>query len=434
MEHNQRILILPSWYPPDGGYFFKEHSEAILSLGWDVDVLVNRVVGVRKLIQAGLGALRGSRILSENGLRVMRAVYLKIPGAEKKNIRRWSQLTLKHFSRYEKRFGPPSLILCHSVTWAGYAASLIREKSGVPYIVVEHRSFFVFSTPEARAMVKDFYLPFFEKAYRDAAMVVPVSESLTGGLKELMPWIGEKIRVIPNMIREDMFLPPDKPRTAPSGTPEPGVAASGIAASAAAEPGANASGIAASGAAASAAAEPFVFFWAGRLEHVKGVDVLVEAVRSLKEKATKDFTVRLAGKGSLRAALEEQVRQAGVSDLVVFLGRISREEIQREMQGANCFVLPSRYEAFGAVLIEAMATGLPVIATRSGGPDHIVNRECGILVDADDPASLCKAMEQLLAHYETYSQDLIRNRCMERFGHKTVLKQYDQLFRQILDQ
>ncbi len=57
--------------------------------------------------------------------------------------------------------------------------------------------------------------------------------------------------------------------------------------------------------------------------------------------------------------------------------------MQKEMQEANCFVLPTRYEAFGAVLIEAMATGLPVIATRSGGPDHIVTEENGLLIDPE---------------------------------------------------
>jgi hypothetical protein len=47
MSSQGRILILPSWYPPDGGYFFKEHSEAIAGMGWQTDVLVNRVLGVR---------------------------------------------------------------------------------------------------------------------------------------------------------------------------------------------------------------------------------------------------------------------------------------------------------------------------------------------------------------------------------------------------
>ncbi len=259
MEKQPRILIIPSWYPPDGGYFFKEHSESISAMGYKVDVLVSRVVGVRKLLQLGVSALKGFRVKDENGLRVIRSVYLKIPGSEKQNIRGWSRKVVKLYKRYQKQFGKPDLILAHSVTWAGYASSLIHKQYGIPYLVVEHRSFFVWSTPEARKMVKPFHLPFFEEAFRNCAALVPVSGSLMSGLGKMMPWVEGKATMIPNMIREDMFLPPAKPRDT----------------------------------------EPFVFFWAGRLEHVKGIDILLEAVHMLKQKISAGFRVRLAGKGSL---------------------------------------------------------------------------------------------------------------------------------------
>lgn len=392
MAASRRILVIPSWYPPDGGYFFKEHSEALHESGWEVDVLVNRVVGLRKLVRTGAGSLRGYRVSDERGLRVIRSVFLKIPGSERLNIRRWSRKTMKLFTRYQKSFGKPGLILTHSVTWAGYAASLIGEKYGVPYVVVEHRSFFVWSTPEARRIVKPYHLPFFEEAYRNCQALVPVSDSLMTGLKALMPWVIEKAIVIPNMIREDMFLPPDGTRDT----------------------------------------DPFVFFWAGRLEHVKGIDLLLEAVQVLRQRTTTLFVVRLAGKGSLRTELEQQAEAIGISDFVEFLGRISREEMQQEMQGANCFVLPTRYEAFGAVLIEAMASGLPVIATRSGGPDSIVIPETGLLTDTENPDQLADAMDRMMERYSEYDQEKIRDHAIRKFGQKSVMVQYRQLFLKIL--
>ncbi|MEN8157386.1 MAG: glycosyltransferase [Bacteroidota bacterium] len=392
MENGQRILIIPSWYPPDGGYFFKEHSEAISEKGWTVDVLVIRVVGIRKLIQAGVRALRKTRIHEENGLRVLRSVFIKAPGSEKLNIRRWSRQTRRLYGQYEKRFGKPDLILAHSVTWAGYAASLIREEYGIPYLVVEHRSFFVWSTERARNLVKPYHLPFFEQAYRGCEKLVLVSGSLMTGLKTLMPWIEEKTMVIPNMIREDMFLPPDAPRKP----------------------------------------DPFIFIWAGRFEHVKGIDLLLHAVKALQENIGKPFRVRLAGKGSLRAELEQQAEDLGVSGLVKFLGRITRDEMQQEMHDANCFVLPTRYEAFGAVLIEAMAAGLPVIATRSGGPDTIVTAESGLLIDTENAAQLAGAMEQMITSYDTYSQEGIRAGTIEQYGQASVMQQYHELFLHLL--
>lgn len=389
-----RILIIPSWYPPDGGYFFREHSESIAGLGYEVDVLVSRVIGARKFLNLGVSALQPFRVKQENGLRVIRSVYLKIPGSEKQNIRGWSRKVAKLFKRYQKQFGKPDLILAHSVTWAGYASSLIQKQYGIPYLVVEHRSFFVYSTPEARKMVKPFHLPFFEEAFRNCAALVPVSGSLMSGLTTLMPWVEDRAIMIPNMIREDMFLPPEKAR----GT------------------------------------EPFVFFWAGRLEHVKGIDILLDAVRILKQKGNLGFRVRLAGRGSLRAGLEAQAEKLALESEVEFLGRISREEMQEEMQKANCFVLPTRYEAFGVVLIEAMASGLPVIATRSGGPDTIVTEENGILVDPENAGQLAMAMEEMTGKYKDFSASKIRSGTLELYGQSAVMKRYDELFQQILQQ
>ena len=194
------------------------------------------------------------------------------------------------------------------------------------------------------------------------------------------------------MIRKDLFLPPSGPRKK----------------------------------------DPFVFLWAGRLEHVKGVDLLLEAVKSLRERTDKEFMLRLAGKGSKRDALERQAASLGLSDRISFLGRISRKEILMEMQGANCFILPSRYEAFGVVLIEAMATGLPVIATRSGGPDFIVNTENGLLIEPGNANELTKAMEMMMENISSYSSGDIRNQILLRFGDEAVMELYRQLFLQLL--
>ena len=194
--------------------------------------------------------------------------------------------------------------------------------------------------------------------------------------------------VIPNMIREDLFLPPYAPRKM----------------------------------------DPFVFLWAGRLEYVKGVDLLLEAVKSLREKTDRKFTLRLAGRGSLREELEQKASDLGLEDRVHFLGRLSRKEMLVEMQGANCFVLPSRYEAFGVVLIEAMATGLPVIATRSGGPDTIVDTENGLLTLPENAGELTLAMQQIISNMDLYSSDEIRKQVLLRYGDAAVMEQYHQLF------
>jgi len=394
MKNKKRILVIPSWYPPDGGYFFKEHSEALMKTGWKVDVLVNRLVGIRKLIQVGLSALRRYRVEEESGLHVVRSSYLKVPGSEKYNIEGWARHIVWMYRKYEKQFGEPDLILAHSVTWAGFGAYLIKRERNIPYVIVEHRSFFVWSSDEARQMVKPFHLPLFELAFGHCDDLVLVSDSLRKGVEALVPSVRKRIKVIPNMIREDQFYLPSESRNR----------------------------------------DPFVFSWAGRLEHVKGVDLLLEAVKLLSDLTDRPFSVRLAGKGSLRSDLEQQAGALGVSDKVNFLGRLSREEMLTELQSANCFVLPTRYEAFGVVLIEAMATGLPVIATRSGGPDSIVTKENGILIERENAAELAWAMHQIMVRIEEYPEELIRSQTLHQYGDTSVMGQYNKLFCQLLEE
>jgi len=392
MEKEKRILVIPSWYPPDGGYFFREHSEAIEKMGWRTDLLVTRLVGIRKILGHGLSVLHRYSVREEGRLRVARSLYLKWPGSERRNIRGWARKTARMYGRYEKQYGKPDLVLAHSVTWAGYAAYLIGMEHDIPYLIVEHRSFLVWNTESARLMVKPFHIPFFNKAFTHCERLVLVSDSQRKGIEALVPSAVKRIVVIPNMIREDMFLLPEKPR----------------------------------------GGDPCKFLWAGRLEHVKGLDLLLEAVNLLAARSNRDFSVRLAGKGSLREELELRAEELGINGRVVFLGRLSRDEIQLEMQAADCFVLPSRFEAFGVALIEAMATGLPVIATRSGGPDTLVSRETGLLVDCEDVEGLAGAMEEVMDHVADYHGGKIRTLTLSRFGESGVMNQYNRLFHQLI--
>jgi glycosyltransferase involved in cell wall biosynthesis len=392
MSKSTKILVIPSWYPPDGGYFFKEHSESLSETGWEVDVLATRMIGMRKIIKEGPGIVKGFKKNSENGLTVYRSVFLKIPGNERTNINRRTNHILNKFEKYAFKEGLPDLIIAHSVTWAGYAAYLIHREFNIPYCIIEHRSYFVWRSEEARKLIKPYYLPYFEKAYRNCAKLVLVSESQLTGLKTLFNWIEEKIQVIPNMIRENMFLPPDVTRST----------------------------------------DPFIFIWAGRLEWVKGVDILLKAVRELKTKTEHRFSVRLAGRGSLSGDLMEMTREFEIEDVVHFLGRLSRTALQEEMQSANCFILPTRYEAFGVVLIEAMASGLPVIATRSGGPENIVTEESGLLIDTEDSCQLADAMLNMIMNHPSYNPEEIRSNVIQTYGHRIIMERYNQLIRELI--
>lgn len=121
------------------------------------------------------------------------------------------------------------------------------------------------------------------------------------------------------------------------------------------------------------------FAFMGRLVGWKAVDLLLEAMSlALREV---DFELDVLGDGGERVSLERQARELGFTDRVRFRGFLPQRECAGALASADAFVLPSLYECGGAVVLEAMAMGLPVIATRWGGPADYLDAETGILVE-----------------------------------------------------
>ncbi len=133
----------------------------------------------------------------------------------------------------------------------------------------------------------------------------------------------------------------------------------------------------------------------GRLAAVKGVPILLEALSALAPDYP-GLRLTLAGDGPDRAALEAQARELGLSDMVRFTGYAAQSEIAEMLACADIFVLPSFAEGVPVVLMEAMATGLPVIATQVGGVAELVRDGAGILVAPGDVDALAAAIADLL--------------------------------------
>ena len=103
--------------------------------------------------------------------------------------------------------------------------------------------------------------------------------------------------------------------------------------------------------------------------------------------------VALVGGGPLESKLKELASELGVADQAHFLGYCELEAVRALLQGCSFFVLPSRSEPFGIVILEAMAVGKAVVATRVGGiPEFVSDGENGILVEPDDPQALAEAL------------------------------------------
>lgn len=137
----------------------------------------------------------------------------------------------------------------------------------------------------------------------------------------------------------------------------------------------------------------------GRLIQAKGVDILIKAVKILKNKYSTNLKIAIVGDGPLKENLNNLAVELGVNGEVEFLG--VRKDIEELMVSSKIFVLPSRWEGLPMVILEAMSRGMSIIATGVGGiPEVIENGKEGILISPEDSEALAQAINDLFENKE----------------------------------
>jgi glycosyltransferase involved in cell wall biosynthesis len=162
---------------------------------------------------------------------------------------------------------------------------------------------------------------------------------------------------------------------------------------------------------------------------IKGVNYLLEALNKIKQKR-QDFFLHIVGDGPLRNEYELLNMKLGLNSIVKFHGRQSN--VEEFMRNCDFFVLPSFYETFGVVYIEAMSCGKPVIATNRGGPSEIVTKDVGILVPPKNVEVLQEAIEYMMNNYQAYSSEKIALYAQENFSHEAVGMILNKIYREAL--
>jgi glycogen synthase len=140
---------------------------------------------------------------------------------------------------------------------------------------------------------------------------------------------------------------------------------------------------------------PLVFSW-GRIQHEKGFQTLVEAAPILRS-AVPGIRIAIAGRGGYLHDLERRTHELGVADIVSFPGFVPDEELAAHLQAASCAVIPSLYEPFGIVALEALAAEAPLVAAATGGLAEVLGgTDAGLLHRAGDPGDLAHQVIRML--------------------------------------
>ena len=170
----------------------------------------------------------------------------------------------------------------------------------------------------------------------------------------------------------------------------------------------------------------------GNVRPPKAYDVLLRAARIAIDRSRRlHFVIAGDRANELGRQLEELSRDLGIEGHVTFLGL--RSDVSRILNSLDVFVLSSHTEGFSIACIEAMACGVPVIATRSGGPEQILEGEAGILVPTGDPESLALAIEQIMLSKDLVATMTTRamQRVQERYSLTRMLSSYEDLLERV---
>lgn len=348
MSDKRRLLVISHGFPPyyGGAEHVAGHlaAAAVSSGRWNVDVLTSDI---------------GGRLAPRDSWRGVTVV--RVPGRK----REWTNHTvsellyfqLSALRRYDLK--RPDWILAHFSLPRGEVARQIAAKFGVPYTVVLHGSDVPGYQNSRFRVAYALVRPWIRRIWRSADHVISVSNPLRE--LALCSWPEGKISVVHNGVDIERFRPDPAGKTWDN---EGRVVLTTVA----------------------------------QLIERKGIQHLIAALLNLPEPLNQLVYLRLCGVGDFEGELRRQVREAGLQDQVDFAGLVAYEEVPAFLRQSDVFVLPSLQEGLPLALLEAMASGLPVIATAVGGiPGVVRNGKNGLLVPVADSLAICNALVRLLA-------------------------------------
>lgn len=376
------VLILPSWYPLNNedlnGCFFREQVHALSRAGIQVGVIAPQFRSLRQGVKAITGSYDAEIWMDNNIPTYFKHGVFCFPKVPYLDLHRWVKAGLKLFERYIQEQGKPDVIHVHSLLLAGPLALEIHNKYNIPYCVTEHSSTF------ARGLVPNWQWDKLIRVAKSSCACFAVSQALASLLEKKLS--NTEWKVLPNLL-DNQFAQSK-----------------------------------------SIIKKKFQFCSVARLHENKGFDILLKAFAIVRQEKP-ELKLILGGDGPEKENLLKLAQTLNVEDAVTFTGALSRENVQLFMAESACFVLSSHVETFGVVVIEALSQGIPVIATKCGGPESIIVPADGILVEVANVNALAQAMKEVVENPELYDSDSIRQRCLERFSEKAFILRVEEIYK-----
>lgn len=371
-----KVLVIASWYPtpdnPLNGVFFQQRARALAQCGCAVSVASAEV---RLRLN---GRKPGLTVCREEGVTEYR--YLRrncTPFWEEGVAKQQISMIRKIYEQVCKDSGKPDVIHLESARCA-YAAVALSKKENIPLTYMEHYSGILNSKPGS----------FLDRTMKLAVETASHVFVLSSAMKRRLNPPEEKSSMLPNAVDFSEFS-----------VSEP--------------------------------AEPFTFGALAGLRKIKGFDILLRAFSKVHE-VFPDCRLVIGGDGGDKEELLALRKELGLDESVDFCGGIPTERRSEFFAGKSAFICSSLTETFSIVVIEAFASGLPVVATKCGGPEDLVNETNGYLVEKGSAAALAEGMIRMIGNRASFSSEDIRRRAYEKYSEEIVVKEQINSFRSLI--
>lgn len=370
-------LFITRGYPTEkyktNGIFEYDQAKALAKQGCKVVYAAIDVRSIRRWRKWGI------QREYKDGVHIY-AINIPLGRVPKKILRTFSFLGLKLlYKKIVKEKGVPDILHAH-FTGSAFSASKLKEITDIPLVITEH-----FSQINREEISEDLF-KIAKMAYNKADALIAVSPALA---KKIHINFGINPIYIPNIVDLYVFKYEDKEES-----------------------------------------EYFNFVSTGNLIETKRMDLTIEAFYRAFGNNPK-VTLTIFGQGPERKKLEDLISKYNLNSQVKLMGLCSREEIAEQFKKTDCFVLASQSETFGVAYIEALAVGVPVIATKCGGPEAFVNDDNGLMVDVNNIEQLIEAMKYMYNNIGKYDRKSIARKTVEEFSPESVadriIKQYDEV-------
>ena len=379
---------IPTEQYPTNGVFEFDQACALQEAGCQVVFLALDLRSARRVRRWGFQSF------TRNGVAV-RVLSVPLGNLPKKifyPIGSWALQKL--YARAVKEFGKPDVLHAHFTDY-GYLAAMLKETEQVPLVLTEHSS-----------LVNQDKLP------SDIEQAAKLAFARADKLIAVSPALAEKMREhshrsvlwIPDMVDTELFSYTDEHEQMRSLWEETELEGG-----------------------------EFSFLSCGNLRKVKRMDVLIQAfARAFRDCPKVHLTI--CGQGEEEGNLRKLIYDLKMENRIELAGIRPREEIAQRLQQADCFVLASVSETFGVSYLEALSCGVPVIATRCGGPECFVNEHNGLMVEPDDVEGLASAMLTMYCNGGSYNRAAIAQEVRNHYSSQAVaarlMEQYEQLTHQ----